>query len=279
MSAARGRPLASRRLQSAVRLVLAALCGFMASGLWHGRSTSHQVSTTAALAAAAQAAGGEPERGRPGVCVNRALLPPKSRLDLGELLEQEGAKTGAELGVQRGEFSKEILQQWAGCERYTMVDLWRQQENYEEAANVDDAKQEANYQAAQLAVAPWAAKTHLLRMKTSEAAGQVEDASLDFVYIDARHDYCGCSEDIALWWPKVKPGGIMAGHDYMTAKEILDYHPNEDWGLCENGTRNEGAVVGAVANFALQQGLTVAVTYKEWELGLPYASWLVRRPC
>ena len=34
-------------------------------------------------------------------------------------------------------------------------------------------------------------------------------------YIDARHDYCGCSEDIQNWWPKVKPGGIMAGHDYV----------------------------------------------------------------
>lgn len=33
--------------------------------------------------------------------------------------------------------------------------------------------------------------------------------SLDFVYVDARHDYCAVKEDILLYWPKVRPGGIL----------------------------------------------------------------------
>ena len=39
--------------------------------------------------------------------------------------------------------------------------------------------------------------------------------SLDFVYIDARHDYDGCLEDIVAWYPKLKKGGLIAGHDFI----------------------------------------------------------------
>jgi predicted O-methyltransferase YrrM len=41
--------------------------------------------------------------------------------------------------------------------------------------------------------------------------------SFDFVYIDARHDYASALEDIRDWWPKVRRGGILAGHDYVDA--------------------------------------------------------------
>lgn len=71
---------------------------------------------------------------------------------------------------------------------------------------------------------------------------------------DARHDYCGVAEDLELWWPKVKPGGIFAGHDYIDAAGVKAVHPQEDWGLCQNGTRHEGAVEGAVRDFAEQVG-------------------------
>lgn len=38
--------------------------------------------------------------------------------------------------------------------------------------------------------------------------------NLDFVFIDADHDYENCRDDIAAWLPKVRKGGIIAGHDY-----------------------------------------------------------------
>lgn len=44
------------------------------------------------------------------------------------------------------------------------------------------------------------------------AAGVV---SADIVFIDAAHDYEHCLEDIHLWWPKVREGGYLAGHDYQ----------------------------------------------------------------
>jgi hypothetical protein len=38
---------------------------------------------------------------------------------------------------------------------------------------------------------------------------------LDFIYIDANHAYDFVKEDIECWYPKVKPGGWVMGHDYI----------------------------------------------------------------
>lgn len=53
-----------------------------------------------------------------------------------------------------------------------------------------------------------------LRMPSLEAAAKFEDSSLDFVYIDASHEYEDVIEDIKYWMPKIKQGGIISGHDY-----------------------------------------------------------------
>lgn len=52
------------------------------------------------------------------------------------------------------------------------------------------------------------------KMRSSEAAGHFADHSLDFVYIDADHHEKYVREDIRLWLPKIRPGGLLAGHDY-----------------------------------------------------------------
>ena len=41
------------------------------------------------------------------------------------------------------------------------------------------------------------------------------DSSLDFVYVDADHSYECCREDMLNYWPKVKNGGVLAGHDLV----------------------------------------------------------------
>ncbi|PSC76989.1 hypothetical protein C2E20_0340 [Micractinium conductrix] len=266
---AKGRAAGSQRLRSQVA---SALFGALATLLLlHGSGSGSGSSL--------RGGGGTPsQRSGAAGCRNKSLQPPRTRLEMGDLLEREGFTSGAELGVQRGEFALTTLAAWPSCQQYILVDVWRQQENYEEAANVDDGKQQANYDAAVAALKPFEGVTEFLRMFTSESAPLVPDSSLDYVDIDARHDYCGCAEDMALWWPKLRPGGILAGHDYLNAKEIKEFHPNEDWCLCANGTRHEGAVKGAVGEFAAAQGLTVAVTYREIELGNPYGSWLLRKP-
>jgi len=53
-----------------------------------------------------------------------------------------------------------------------------------------------------------------LKISSLSAASKFKDKSIDFVYIDASHEYLDVIHDIKAWMPKVKPGGIIAGHDY-----------------------------------------------------------------
>jgi predicted O-methyltransferase YrrM len=53
------------------------------------------------------------------------------------------------------------------------------------------------------------------KLFSADAVKNYEDESLDFVYIDADHEYEGVKRDIELWFPKVKKGGVIAGHDYI----------------------------------------------------------------
>ncbi len=53
-----------------------------------------------------------------------------------------------------------------------------------------------------------------LELPSLEAVLGFDDESLAFVYIDAAHDYDNVKADILAWMPKVKKGGILAGHDY-----------------------------------------------------------------
>ena len=78
-------------------------------------------------------------------------------------------------------------------------------------------------------------KIQLLRNYSNMAVNFFHDKSIDFIYVDARHDFCGVYEDLSLYFPKLKCNGIMAGHDYVLAKQRNS--PSNDWGLCANGSR------------------------------------------
>ena len=54
-----------------------------------------------------------------------------------------------------------------------------------------------------------------VRSDTRLAAQQFADCSVDVVFVDAGHGYEDVSADIEAWWPKIKPGGWMAGDDFM----------------------------------------------------------------
>ena len=40
---------------------------------------------------------------------------------------------------------------------------------------------------------------------------QFPDGYFDYVYLDAMHDYCSVNDELQLWWPKIRRGGIFAG--------------------------------------------------------------------
>ena len=50
--------------------------------------------------------------------------------------------------------------------------------------------------------------------ESSAMAARIEDGTVDFCFIDANHTRPSIDNDIKAWLPKMKPGGIIAGHDY-----------------------------------------------------------------
>ena len=64
---------------------------------------------------------------------------------------------------------------------------------------------------------------HLVRpivSRSFEASSRFVDNSLSFVFIDACHAYDAVRQDILSWLPKVKPGGVLAGHDFGTYANV-----------------------------------------------------------
>ncbi len=51
---------------------------------------------------------------------------------------------------------------------------------------------------------------------SENAVVQFADSSLDFVFIDGNHTYPAVKNDIKLWTPKIRSGGILSGDDYNT---------------------------------------------------------------
>lgn len=60
----------------------------------------------------------------------------------------------------------------------------------------------------------------LLDKDSINASKCFDNKSIDFVFIDGAHDYASVCKDIRAWLPKVKKGGIIAGHDYKTMVNI-----------------------------------------------------------
>jgi predicted O-methyltransferase YrrM len=63
-------------------------------------------------------------------------------------------------------------------------------------------------------------------MSSLEYAKFVEDKSLDFIYIDGNHQYSSVKEDIQVWYNKIKPGGIISGHDFNwipVSKAVIEF--------------------------------------------------------
>jgi hypothetical protein len=148
-----------------------------------------------------------------------------------------------EVGVFRGHFASEILKREP--QKLYLVDTWRSQnrECYNDPSNVSDAEFEDIFRSVERQFL-YDSRVIIKRVSSFEAAPQLSD--IDFVYLDANHNFADTLCDLCFWHQRLRDkGGWLCGHDYTGA------YP---------GVRQ------AVDNFCRITGLNIDIltTEKEW---------------
>lgn len=188
------------------------------------------------------------------------LAPIQSRNDFGRLLNERGLLGKAvEVGAHRGQFAAILLGCWLG-DRLYCVDHWDVPPGYETQAKLlpdAGATRQDDFEAAWQALESYSSRVRLWRMTSASASEEFPDEAIDFVHLDADHTRPGIDLDLALWWPKLRPGGILAGHDFLC---VVSQH---DWGRF---------IQPAVLEFAERVGVDVFIVVES--SGLPSSFYL-----
>lgn len=112
----------------------------------------------------------------------------------------------AEIGVAAGDFTVEILAH-AAPRTLHLIDSWAHDERYLDLCDTVTARFAAEIERGQVVVE---------RGHSLEVMAAFPDGYFDWVYPDTGHDFATTCQELEICRAKVKPGGIIAGHDYVT---------------------------------------------------------------
>jgi hypothetical protein len=137
------------------------------------------------------------------------------RDDLPALCRAYGLAQGAEIGVWKGAYSERFCQ--AGI-RMLCVDPWESYPAWKDTKNALSGDEAIAFmEAARLQAVDRLSRypgCQIVRAYSVPASRLVPNGSLDFVYLDGNHSYMAVIDDLLAWVPKVRAGGLIAGHDY-----------------------------------------------------------------
>jgi len=142
----------------------------------------------------------------------------KVREEFGLLLRKLDINgSGIEIGVAQGEFS-EVLLQTSALKKLFLLDSWKEYKGYEDSNNVSQEEQDRRYFSVLDRMDKYGNRATVIRSDCNDAVKYMGDAPFGFIYIDANHEYESVKKDLEQWYPKLKTGGLFAGHDYMNGK-------------------------------------------------------------
>lgn len=142
------------------------------------------------------------------------LLIPLDRCALCKYLPQSAV--GAEIGVSRGAFSKTLLAE-ANPQRLHLIDPWEKPADLlDQSALTPREKADKAHQGvlSMFADEIRAGRVKVHRQYSHEALAGFPAGYLDWVYIDGAHDETNVASDLADCAARMKPGGLIFGHDY-----------------------------------------------------------------
>ena len=136
-------------------------------------------------------------------------IPNAGRVNLASLFCELEFVRGAEIGTAGGRFAEVMCRSNPGVSLYC-VDAYKVYDGYRDytrTADMEVMRNEAHERLAPFGVT-------FIEQFSMDALKEFPDNSLDFVYIDANHEWPFVTQDIYYWSKKVRPGGVLAGHDY-----------------------------------------------------------------
>ena len=139
---------------------------------------------------------------------------------------------------------------------------------------------EYNFRLAQRSLRHAGARASALRMLSEDAAKMFHDAYFDWIYLDALHTEDAIARDLQVWWPKLRPGGLLSGDDYGDAEDT-ELVPARRWKSkfgTVAGNPNDGpwGTCRALQAFARRHCAVLHVTWMHD--CYPYPAWYLIKP-
>lgn len=131
---------------------------------------------------------------------------------------------GAEIGVQEGHYSYTLLKNsHQKFNKFYCIDPYKPfpKEEYTDYSNKDVTEHIIFFNTAEKQLSEFPCVEFLIE-ESLNVVNDFPDNHFDFIYIDGNHMFYPVLKDIIAWWPKVKKGGIFAGHDYYIRRNEVD---------------------------------------------------------
>jgi len=148
--------------------------------------------------------------------------PPKRWVWLTELIQEHGWTKGVEVGVKEGENISYLLEHNPNLFMYA-VDPWTKQPG--ETETYEEWNMDVVYRNYLKSVEPYKDRVETIREFSVEAASKFTQ-KVDFVFIDAQHNYKNCKADIDAWKGKCT---FLSGHDYWEDFPGIEQAVNESF--------------------------------------------------
>lgn len=150
---------------------------------------------------------------------------------------KEAHLRGVEIGVMTACGSVAMLDRLPNLVLIS-IDPWMSFEGAQFEAGRPQEYHNENFEHAKNRLAPYKERSFIMAMTSDEAAPKIP-GGLDFVFIDGHHEYSQVLKDIVNYLPKIRKGGIIAGHDYIQVPDVTwavekifkkeDIHAGEDF--------------------------------------------------